>query len=702
MNDDNAFNSAGDYDSEPVAQVSFIKRYVTFLKKWWWIPMFSALLALGGAGYYFHRLPPSYSSFSRMGVLGKTRLAEGGFYTDEPAFFFQTQIELMRSAQMNDRANARLESLTQGKKPPKVKLKISIVPKTTMLELEALGRDGTYTKSYLDAIMDEYLLYRRELRQLVSKNTLDSLTDQLTTQEQSLKEAQDRLNKFQQEHNDVVLQAQGASEATHLVTLKKEFADLSLQRDLLGLIALDRSASASNRVELLAPGTFKFKDDAQNNSPGSAPATDFVTARQRVQELKVQLEELSRNLRLAHPKVQKLVKEIELAEKNIQEYRKLNQEQTLAQRHDLELRMKGLDDKIVDWESKVMLTQFHLAENRKLEMHVTRELQILDNLKNVYRNVNFNEETDSEALTVIERASKSLPTDRRIPFFLFAALVGGMALGFGVIMLIERSDDRFTSLLELTQQFDEVIVGQVPELPRAQTRNGLVLLRPGDDRHVFAESNRNLRSSLLYMSTGERRPKTILVASAVPNEGKSTVAANLARTLAFGGARVLIVDADMRRGTQHQFLEMPAEPGLADYLRASCSLDDVIRETSLPNLFLVPRGKITNDAGELFLGSRMDHLLKTVYAQFDCVIFDSVPVFAADDTPTLAPKMDGVLFVVRGSFTRAKHAREAVELLRHRRVNILGLVFNRARPGSNDYYYYKYSEYNTAGKSASS
>ena len=218
---------------------------------------------------------------------------------------------------------------------------------------------------------------------------------------------------------------------------------------------------------------------------------------------------------------------------------------------------------------------------------------------------------------------------------------------------------------------------------------------------MFAESNRNLRSSLLYMSSGERRPKTILVASAVPNEGKSTVAANLARTMAFGGARVLLVDADLRRGTQHQFLELSRAPGLADYLRGACSLGEAIRETSLPNLSLVPSGQVTNDAGELLLNPRMDHLIKTAYSQFDYVVFDSAPVFAADDTPTLSPKMDGILFVVRGSFTRAKFARQALEMLRHRRVNILGIVFNRVNSSSDDYYYYKYSNYDTASKSAS-
>ena len=120
-------------------------------------------------------------------------------------------------------------------------------------------------------------------------------------------------------------------------------------------------------------------------------------------------------------------------------------------------------------------------------------------------------------------------------------------------------------------------------------------------RHSFVEAYRNLRSSLLYMAEAEARPKILLVTSSVPNEGKSLTAANLAITMASTGSRVLLVDADSRKGALHERFQVPAEPGLTEVLGQGINWEEAVQATKIPNLFLLPQGAFAPNASELFI-----------------------------------------------------------------------------------------------------
>jgi Mrp family chromosome partitioning ATPase len=362
------------------------------------------------------------------------------------------------------------------------------------------------------------------------------------------------------------------------------------------------------------------------------------------------------------------------------------------------------------------------------------------------------ERTNNPALLHVQSVSATEPATPAVPvkppwsLGLAAAGLAGLFVGLAIVSLVARFDDRIRSLTELRAQFDEEILGQVPETSPDQRTNQLKNLEPDDERQMFAESCRNIRSSLLYLASSAGHPKLLLVTSAAPSEGKSTISVNLARALAFAGSRVLLIDADLRRGTLHQHLGLPAEPGLTELLshqpvagsdtrapqpsvrtlahqaptahskrfpaiarvlaQASGMLDEklalrinkVMVPTAVPNLFFVPCGQFANNAADLFLNPNAETFLKQVRDRFDYVIADSAPVFAADDTTSLAPRMDGVIFVVRHANTGADLARHALELLYQRRVKVLGLVFNRANPHSRKYHYYKYTSYYGAKK----
>jgi capsular exopolysaccharide synthesis family protein len=251
----------------------------------------------------------------------------------------------------------------------------------------------------------------------------------------------------------------------------------------------------------------------------------------------------------------------------------------------------------------------------------------------------------------------------------------GFALGAGVMYLLARSVPRFQSITAVKGALGLPIFGRILRDSWITRKRRTVL--DGNRRHLaFAESFRNLRSSLLNLP-GEFEARTcIAVTSAVPNEGKSTIAVNLAIALAATQARVLLVDADLRGGSLHQLLKADSEPGLSDLINAQCLLDQVLRPTVMPNLTLLPSGRRIPHAADRIASYRVERLFEILARRFDYVIVDTPPVLAADDALTVAAKADWTLFVVRLGYSRPTPSQRAIEELTSRQIDVGGVVVN--------------------------
>jgi len=380
-------------------------------------------------------------------------------------------------------------------------------------------------------------------------------------------------------------------------------------------------------------------------------------------------------------------------------FRAQNGEQLASARAATQLRIDGVQSSVKEWRVKVMNANARIAEAERLKLNVNRTQVLYDRLVSLLQNVDISRNIDQETLSILEPASTAVRSYKEEKKNAQLAIFGGLFAGLGIIFLIALRDDRFTSLSEVNEKFGDVIVGQVPQVPRLRGKSAMPLLQIEDDRPMYAESYRNLRSALFFMPAEGERPKVLLITSAMPSEGKSTIAANLARTLALGGSRVLLIDADLRRGYLHELMEMQREPGLSELLQRPEDLDKIVQTNCLPNLTFISRGGHASNPGDLFLGVALDRLLVQLRQRFDYVLIDTSPVFAADDATTLAPKVDGTLFVVRSRFSRAGPVREALELLGQRQARVLGLVVNGADASAHSYYYYKNTEYYQTAKS---
>ena len=264
-----------------------------------------------------------------------------------------------------------------------------------------------------------------------------------------------------------------------------------------------------------------------------------------------------------------------------------------------------------------------------------------------------------------------------------------------------------------------VMASEVEEQPRAKTvavpgeivqytwKPSLVSLPALASRGPSVEQFRSLRSRVTQLRS-EAPLKTILISSGLPGDGKTFVAANLALSLARNNVqRVLLIDADLRRGTLHNLLGAPNVPGLTEYLAGTAELKDIMQRSlspeivenaenasalCIPNLTFIPAGVCNDNSSEVASNHRMEDLIAAVSPHFDWILVDSPPVLAVTDAVDLARAADAVLLIARGASTPFEAAQRAQAAFSNSRV--LGFVLNAVkeapRKGS---YSYSYSYY---------
>jgi non-specific protein-tyrosine kinase len=210
-------------------------------------------------------------------------------------------------------------------------------------------------------------------------------------------------------------------------------------------------------------------------------------------------------------------------------------------------------------------------------------------------------------------------------------------------------------------------------------------------RSPVAEAFRSLRTNLEFSSV-DKPLRSLMITSASPNEGKTTVAVNLAAIVAQGGKRVVLVDADLRKPQVHRFLDLENRTGLTDLFRGEIPLKPVShRIEGLPNVLVITSGSLPPNPTELLGSARMDQILKDLGQAAEMVILDSCPGLVAD-IQVLAAKVDAVALVVQPGHTQSQDARATLEQLKHAGGHVVGVIFNRI-PRDRPYYYGGYRHY---------
>lgn len=330
-------------------------------------------------------------------------------------------------------------------------------------------------------------------------------------------------------------------------------------------------------------------------------------------------------------------------------------------------------------------------------------------------------ETDTKAgladlplsnIRIVDRAEvPRFPATPRKGLNMLLSLAAGLGIGVALAFFFDYMDDSVNSADDLTKAAGLVCLGLIPAHSPQGGRLRVVRSKPQqiesrpeidmatlfDSQSHTSEAFRELRTALLISSPG-RAPRSLLVTSAQPREGKTATAVNLAITLAQLNRRVLLVDTDLRRPRLHKALKLSNVTGLSNYLSGGLDLAEVIAPAGPPNLFLLPSGPTPPNSAELLDSREFAALVARLVdgkgtPHFDHVVYDSPPVLSVADAAIISSRMDGVIMVVQAGTTPREAVGRAVDKLRVVNARILGALLNKVDMTSPGSYYRYYRSY---------
>ncbi len=282
--------------------------------------------------------------------------------------------------------------------------------------------------------------------------------------------------------------------------------------------------------------------------------------------------------------------------------------------------------------------------------------------------------------TLISRAERPVePSFPKPAIILPLFFVASCLIGVLLVIWLESLDRGFSSLDQMEFALGLPTIGAIPLLRRRFRKAKADTYCLGHPNSSFAEAIRNLHTSLM-LSGRDAMPKTILIASALPGEGKSSVALAMAGMMASCGKRAVVVDCDLRRPTVHKNFGAPRDPGLTECLTGRASLDDALRQDFASSAYFLPAGSDLTTPPDLFASGAMRTLLARLAAEFDLVLLDGAPVLGVSDTRHLCRLADRTVFVIRWQDTRCSAAWLGLRQMVDAGANVAGTLLTMVDP----------------------
>ncbi len=552
-------------------------------------------------------------------------------------------------------------------------LTIAPVKNSRLVDVMFVSSDPALAARVANTLAQVYIKENKDTKFAASKEVSDWLTQQLEEQRKRVQESQVALQRYR-ESNDAL-----AVEDRQNIVVQK-LAELNGIATRAKTDRIQKEAAYRQLESLMA-------------TPDGVYAFPAIVANERIQQLRSDVEQIRRQqtqlgaeLGNRHPEMVKLALALESATKKLQQetvmvVEGVRNEFTAAQG------MEGrLSQALNDQKSEA------LALNRKeitygvLHRDATSNQEIFQSLLQRTRETGISRELTGHNIRVVDpAATPSSPVWPKTGRNLLLAILGGAALAVGLAFFREYMNKRVKTPEEIRQQLRLPFLGLVPRVKHGRSETPLI---NNGVPAGFAEAFRAVRTKVLFASADDAR--SLLVTSTGPAEGKTVVASNLAIGLALTGQRVLLLDGDMRRPRVHQVFDVTLEPGLSDLVASAGKPADVIKPTSVSNLWILTAGVSTENPAEILSSQRFKQLLTALGEEYDWIVIDSPPVMAVTDASILSHVASAVVFVVTADKTNRASARVALDQLDAAQATFVGAVLNGVDLERNAFFYSSY------------
>ena len=643
------------------------------------------IVVLAGSTLYAYSQTPLYRASVRLLIelederslavegVGPTRTID---YYQDPEPYFQTQYRILTGRELAQRVSARLARHRPDMTAEAVLSRVSVEPvrASHLVDVSFVSAVPDLASETINTLAEEYVAQNLDLRRQNMERSLSWLADELARQKRLVESSERAMAQYREDQNALSLEDRQNIVIARLNQLNEAATRARTNRA--------QKESLYRRLESLGPSA----------SPDTIPG---ILQNAYIQTMKAQTAELERRKALLserygekHPEILTINASLDDANRQLRlELAKAvdsirhDYESAILEERTLASALDEQKDLATDLDRKSVaytVLQRDAESNRELYQTLLRrekELQVLANSR-------------GNNVRIVERAG--VPGAPFSPNLRRAALLGGMVgllVALGIAFGLDHINDTIRTPDDVTRRLGLPFMGLIPAVRGHQDRP--VLSGSSD----FSEAIRALRTSLAlsHRSTGSA---IVLVTSAQPLEGKTTTACNLAMALAYGGARVLLIDADMRRPGVHNGLGLENTRGLSELLSNQAPLTETVQRLAEPNLWVMTAGQTPSNPSELLASGKMDGLMKQVQTgPFDWVVIDTPPVLAVTDASIVTRWASGVAFVVGSEMTRGRLAERAVEMLSAARPSFIGVVLNRVDVSRNRYYYSQHYGY---------
>lgn len=318
-----------------------------------------------------------------------------------------------------------------------------------------------------------------------------------------------------------------------------------------------------------------------------------------------------------------------------------------------------------------------------LQREVDTNRSLYDGLLQRYKDIGVAGGIGSNNISIVDRAQ--LP---RAPFKpnlfknLFVALGLGLVIGVAAAFGLETLDETIKVPEDIEAKLNLPLLGAIPLLEKGASVEGAM----ADARSALSEAYYSVRTALQF-STNDGVPRSLLVTSARPSEGKSTTAASLARNFSKLGMSVLLVDVDLRNPSLHRALRADSSTGISNYLTGTATMAELVQATDQPNLSFIPCGPLPPSPAELLAGAKIRAMIADAEANFDLLVIDGPPVMGLADAPLLASAVAGTVLVIEAGQTRRGLAKAAIRRLGLGNARILGGILSKFNVRTSGYGY---------------